>query len=192
MLIDAENSASFLSDVRENPVNAALLERVPELGLKDCWLVAGCLFQTVWNLKCGEPPAAQIRDYDVFYFDPADLSYEEEDREIRRLAQAFAGLDVSIELRNQARVHLWYEKRFGHAYPPLSGSTVGIDRFLVACTCVGVRCTGNEPQDVYATFGLGDLYAGILRNNPANSKPELFEKKAASYRERWPWLRVEG
>lgn len=79
-----------------------------------------------------------------------------------------------------------------HAYPPLSGSREGIDRFLVACTCVGIRRAANEPQGVYATYGLGDLYAGVLRNNPANPKTELFEKKAASYIERWPWLRVEG
>ena len=192
MPIDAENPATFLANVRENPINAALLDRLPELGLNDCWLVAGCLFQTVWNLKSGKPPSANIRDYDVFYFDSANLSYEAEDRAIKRIAQAFAGFDAAIELKNQARVHLWYEQRFGHAYPPLHGSTAGIDRFLVACTCVGIRCTANEPQDVYTTFGLQDLYAGILRPNPVSPKPDLIEKKVASYMERWPWLSVKG
>ena len=163
MLIEKVSAAAFLADIRKNPVNAALLDRLPGLGLSDCWLVAGCLFQTVWNLKCGQPPSASIRDYDVFYFNGTDLSYEAEDREIGRLARAFADLDACIELKNQARVHLWYERRFGHAYPPLQSATDGIGRFLVACTCAGIRCTASEAQDVYAPFGLEDLYAGILR-----------------------------
>ena len=41
----------FVSEALQNPHNAALLERLPFLGLPDAWLVAGCLFQTVWNLR---------------------------------------------------------------------------------------------------------------------------------------------
>jgi hypothetical protein len=32
------------------------------------------LFQTVWNLQRGRPPGQGIKDYDLFYFDPTDLS----------------------------------------------------------------------------------------------------------------------
>jgi uncharacterized protein len=40
----------------------------------DGWLVAGCLFQTVWNLQAGRAPEAGIKDYDIFYFDAGDVS----------------------------------------------------------------------------------------------------------------------
>src|SRR6187402_2017178 len=36
-----------------NRNNAVILERMPKLGLRDWWLASGCLFQTVWNLRCG-------------------------------------------------------------------------------------------------------------------------------------------
>ena len=39
----------FLDDIRRNPNNRAILERWDALALPDGWLVAGCLFQTVWN-----------------------------------------------------------------------------------------------------------------------------------------------
>ena len=50
----------FVSEALQNPHNAALLERLPFLGLPDAWLVAGCLFQTVWNLRSGLAPTAHI------------------------------------------------------------------------------------------------------------------------------------
>jgi len=46
---------------------------------------------------------------------------------------------------------------------------------------------------VYAPFGLTDMEQGLLRINPINPEPGLFEHKARSYQARWPWLRiVEG
>jgi hypothetical protein len=190
MIVNAAEATAFIAQVRENPVNAALMDRLPLLGLNDCWLVAGCLFQTIWNVRAGRPPTEQIVDYDVFYFDAGDLSYEAEDAEIKRLAVALADLDASVELRNQARVHLWYRQRFGHEYPQLRRSTDGIDRFLVECTCVGIACVAGRPPIVHATHGLEDLYAGILRPNGRNHAKSRYQEKASSYARRWPWLRI--
>lgn len=176
--------AEFLGTVRRNPVNAAILGRLPALGLLQAHLVAGALFGTVWNARSGQPSAAHIRDYDLFYWD-ADTSYASEDAAIRRAAELFADLNAPIEVRNQARVHLWFPERFGVPRPALGSTREGIDQFLVECTCVGIDARG----EVYAPFGLTDLAAGVLRPNANNHTPELYGAKAASYRERWPWLR---
>jgi hypothetical protein len=42
-------------------------------------VTAGCLFQTVWNVVTDRPPTSGIKDYDIFYFDGTDLSWEAED-----------------------------------------------------------------------------------------------------------------
>lgn len=190
MLLPQAEADRFRSAVLENPVNAALLSRLPGLGLPDCWLVAGCLFGTYWNVQTGRPPAENIRDYDVLYFDAADTTYEAEDTAIRLVDDAVADLGIPVEVRNQARVHLWYQQRFGRPYPALASTTEGIDRFLVACTCVGIRCVEGEPADVYATHGLADLEAGILRPNLRNHPADRYREKAESYARRWPWLRI--
>jgi hypothetical protein len=65
--------SDFRSDVELNPVTRAILSRWALLDLPDAWLVAGCLFQTVWNLQAGRAPCDGIEDYDIFYFDPFDL-----------------------------------------------------------------------------------------------------------------------
>lgn len=175
----------LLRSVRRNPVNATIISRLPELGTAQTHLVAGALFQTVWNVLSGQDPQAQILDYDVFYWDD-DLSSEAEDRVIRRAARIFGDLDVRVEIRNQARVHLWFPQHTGLERPPLRSVCDGIDQFLAVCTCVGIDARGG----VYTPYGLADLAAGRLRLNGRNHTPQLFGAKMASYVCRWPWLQV--
>jgi hypothetical protein len=178
--------ADFLSAIFDNPFNRELLRRLPQLGLNQCHLTAGCLYQTLWNRISGNAPDWGIKDYDVFYFEK-DLSWEAEDRVIRRVADATADLPVIVEVRNQARVHLWYTQRFGGDYPQLTSAREGIDLYLIACTCVGIDIATGA---LHAPNGFDDLTAGKLRMNPRYAKPEKFRDKAESYRQRWPWLEI--
>jgi len=180
----------FVGHAKRNRANREILARLPELAIPHAFLVAGCIFQTIWNITSGRTPDNDIKDYDIFYFDDSDLSWEAEDGVIRRCSELFADLGVVVEARNQARVHLWYEHRFGVAYPRLTSTEDGIDRFLIPATCVGLRPGRDDTIELYAPYGLDDLYAGILRPNPINDQPRLFKAKVASYRARWPWLRV--
>jgi uncharacterized protein len=180
-------TAEFLQIALANPANGGLLRRLRPLQLPQCHLTAGCLFQAVWNRTSGRSPDWGIKDYDVFYFDDRDLSPAAEEAVIRRVQEAAADLGIEVEVRNQARVHLWYPEHFKHDYSPLHTAREGIDRFLVACTCVGIEADSGE---VYAPNGLLDLASGALRTNPLCPSPELFRAKARSYQVRWPWLTV--
>ena len=171
----------------QDPVNAALASRLPGLGLRQSFLTAGCVFQSAWNHTAGRPPGWGVKDYDVFYFDDSDLSREAEDAVIRRVHEATADLGATIEVKNQARVHLWYEQRFKAPYPRLASAREGIDRYLIACTRVGIDLADGS---LHAPDGLGDLAAGILRMNPLLPMPEMFAVKALDYQARWPWLRI--
>jgi len=178
--------AEFRSAILDNSFNGELLRRLPDLGLGQCHLTAGCLYQTVWNQLSGHPPDWGIKDYDVFYFDE-DLSWEAEDRVIRRVAEATADFPITVEVRNQARVHLWYPERFGGDYPQLTSAREGIDLYLISCTRVGIEV---ETGALHAPDGFDDLVAGKLRMNPRYAKPEKYRDKAESYRRRWPWLEI--
>ena len=188
---EAATHQRFIGDALRNEFNRAILERLPSLQLPDAWLVAGCLFQTVWNLRCGRAPVAGIKDYDLFYFDGGDLSAESEHAVGERVGACYHDLDITVEAKNQARVHSWYSEWFGFPYPALRNSCDGIDRFLVPCTSVGLQSAPDgQPPTLYAPYGLEDLYRGILRPNPLSDHRPLFQQKAASYRQRWDWLRI--
>lgn len=180
-------SADVLGMAMANPINASILERLPQLGVKQCYLTAGCIFQAVWNARAGRPADWGIKDYDVFYFDDGDLSWEAEDRVIRRAEALFADLGVAVEVRNQARVHLWFQDHFGYAYPKLASATEGIDRYLICCTCLGIEASTGA---LYARYGLDDLWEGRLVPNPVLCELDAFAAKAQSYLARWPWLEI--
>lgn len=179
----------FVSAALTNPINRQILQRLPLLGASQTFLVAGCLFQSYWNISSGRPVHADIKDYDIFYFDK-DLSWEAEDQVIQRAAALYGDLDAVVEVKNQARVHLWYPERFGAAYPQLTRPEQGIDRFLVRGTCVGLTSQPDGSLRLYAPYGLEDIEAGILRPNPMAVSLHRFKEKASSYKERWPWLRI--
>jgi len=49
------SAEEFRGWVTSNPINAALLARLPALALNQCHLTAGCLFQAAWNHLSGRP-----------------------------------------------------------------------------------------------------------------------------------------
>jgi uncharacterized protein len=187
--ISVGEQGRFLALVLANRWNATLLERLPKLGLVDWWLTAGCLAQSVWNGLYDRMPDHGILDYDVFYFDP-DTSWEAENAVISRTAIAFSDLPISIQIRNQARVPLWYEKKFGVPFPPVHAARDGIDRFPCGTTSIGIRRVGEEYR-IHAPFGLGPLLGGTLIPNTVLQIPDVYAVKTGRWREVWPDLVVE-
>jgi uncharacterized protein len=104
-----EQVAGLRALLTRNATLVEVLTRAAVLALPDWYLVAGCLYQTVWNVVTGQPPEAGILDYDLGYFDASNLSWDAEDAVIRAGHVIFAGLPAPVQIRNQARVHLWYE-----------------------------------------------------------------------------------
>lgn len=173
-----------------HPLNRRILERLPMLDLPEACLVAGCVWQPYLNHRSGRGLGDQINDYDVFYYDSSDLSFEAEDIVIRRAALLFQDIDAVIELRNQARIHLWYPERFGVACPAMSSAAEAISRFPVLGTCLGLIGRRDGSITAIAPYGWDDLIAGRLRPNPRCIDPGAFRRKALSYRQRWSWLEV--
>jgi hypothetical protein len=179
----------FLTAALQNPANEIIAEELFRLALPDAWLVSGCLVQTAWNVLTRRAVDYGINDYDVFYFDP-DTSWAAEDAVIHRLNDALANLDVKVEARNQARVHLWYGEKHGLPYPPLACATEGIDRFLTRNTMIGIRRSGDG-YEVYAPNGFDDAAGLIVRPNPGpNFSAANYAKKAARWKTLWPEVTV--
>jgi hypothetical protein len=179
----------FLALALRNPVNAAIADELFALALPDAWIVSGCLVQTAWNGLTGRAVDYGISDYDVFYFDP-DTSWQAEDAVIRQLQHRLGYLGVTIEARNQARVHLWYPQKHGLLYPALQCSTQGIDRFLTRNTQLGIR-RNRDGHEIYAPHGFDDITGMIVRPNPGpNFSAANYAAKASRWKRLWPELTV--
>lgn len=178
--------------IRATPLLADVLGRLHLLDLPDTWLVSGAIYNTVWNHLTGRPPLTGINDIDLFYFDAADLSYEAEDRAIKLADRVFAGLPLPVQLRNQARVHLWYPERFGEPYPALTSSREAIDRFASLTHAVAARLDGRGETELYTPFGLDDLFSFRIVPNRKMNNRATHEKKAERARAVWPEIVVEA
>jgi hypothetical protein len=179
----------FLAAALRNPVNEIIADELFRLALPDCWIVSGCLVQTAWNVLTGRAVDYGIDDYDIFYFDP-DTSWQAEDAVIRQLQGRLATLGVKLEVRNQARVHLWYPQKHGLPYPALQSSTQGIDRFLTKTTQIGIRRTQGG-HDIHAPNGYDDIAGMIVRPNPGpNFSAANYDAKARRWKMRWPEITV--
>ena len=102
----------------------------------------------------------------------------------------FAGVPVPVEIRNEARVHLWYGERFGTPAPPFRDCADAIDSFAAVCCAVGVTVPPDGPPRVYAPFGLDDLFDLVVRPNRRLAPRSVYEAKAARWKEHWPELTV--
>src|SRR5690348_16038912 len=112
--------------LRQNMRLGEILERFEEIVLPDCWLAAGAIAQTIWNLRCEQPAVFGLKDVD---FDEQDLSFEAEASHERRVRSLFQHLPIKLDVKNEARVHLCYEDRFGYAIKPYSSSADAIATF---------------------------------------------------------------
>jgi hypothetical protein len=177
--------------VRATPPLMRVLSVARRLCLPDWLVFSGAVYQPVLNHLTGRQPDYGIKDYDLGYFDASDLSYEAEDAVIRRVKAAFdEPLRSMVEVRNQARVHIWFEAKFKEPYGPLSCTVHALKRFASATFAVGVRLESDDRLDIVAPFGLADLFALRLRPNPRR-KTVGFARASADVRRRWPEVVVE-
>jgi hypothetical protein len=168
-----------------------VLRLTRDLDLPDWLIVSGAVYQRVWNHLTGRDPDYGIKDYDLAYFDASDVSYAAEDIHIRRAATHFPPpFDQQVEVRNQARVHIWFEDHFGEPYEPLANSGEALSRFVAPAFGVGVRLEKDDSLTIEAPFGLEDLFAMTLRPNPNRPLARGWEKTTASALRRWPEVKI--
>jgi hypothetical protein len=189
--MSADLEARLEAIIRGVPSTMQVLRTAAALDLPDWMIFSGAVYQPVLNHLTGRAPDYGIKDYDLGYHDAADTSYEAEDVVIRRVAEAFAPpLREMVEVRNQARVHLWFEDKFGEAYAPLTSTAEALSRFVSPLFAVGVRLEADGRMSVAAPFGLEDLFEMRMRPNP-NRVTGGFARTSASVSARWPEVSIE-
>ena len=189
-MMPIDGQVEYLEEaLKQNPVAQRVMTVASELGLRDWYFGAGGVAQTVWNLRHGLDPAEGIKDYDLVYFDPDDLSAEAEDRLEQEVADRVVDPEVVLDVKNEARVHLWYQQRFGRRLEPYLSTEEAIATWPTTASSVGVR-RDDRGFVVCAPFGLSDLLGMVARPNKAIVTQDVYEEKVSRWAARWPKLRV--
>ncbi|MFC5700385.1 nucleotidyltransferase family protein [Cohnella faecalis] len=172
--------------IEQNKLVYDFLNQVQKLKINHYYIGAGCITQTVWNHLCGMPLSYGIKDIDFVYFDD-DLSEQREEETKSEVERLFSELPFKIDVKNQARVHLWYKDRFGYEIKPYRSLEDAINTWPTTATALGARISGSD-WDVYAPFGLEDLFGMIVRPNKAQITKEIYEDKVRRWKGQWDKL----
>lgn len=187
-----EQRRVFLDIVRADPIVRSALIAALEVDLPDWFIVSGVIYNAVWNALTGKRPGHGTKDIDVFYFDDSDLSYEAEDRVIKRAEPHFAHVPLPVEIRNQARVHLWYPQKFGRTCPRYESSEQSIGYFASETHAVGVRLEANGDLTLVAPFGLDPIFSFRIVPNRALDNAATHAEKGERAKRTWPEITVEA
>lgn len=180
----------LIAILRQSPKIMTILETCRAANLPDWRLASGAIYGTVFNHLTERPYDYGIKDYDICYFDE-DLSYEAEDVWIKKIDCALPEtLRPLAEVRNQARVHLWFKEKFGSEYSPLSNTDESLGRYLCHAHMVAVRLESDDNISICAPSGLEDIFKMQMRHNNARNAPEKFMEKCLSIKSRWPEIEI--
>lgn len=186
---DLETQRQLLfSILQKNSLLFEIIRGAPEIGLDDYYIGAGCICQTVWNYQNGFDLMYGISDVDFVYFD-VDTGYEKEDIVIRQIEQRFSHLPVVIDVKNQARVHLWYQKHYGYELLPYESLEHAINSWPTTSTSIGIKLI-NDKLVVYAPFGLNDMFGQIVRANKTQITKDFYLQKCAKWSKKWFTLQI--
>jgi hypothetical protein len=175
--------------LNQNTLLYSVIKKSNEIGLQYYYIGAGCITQTVWNYQCGFELTNGISDIDFVYYEDFDLSFEAENSTIERINKIIKQSEIKLDIKNQARVHLWYKDRFGYEIKPYDSVESAINTWPTTATAVGVRIE-DDALKVYAPFGLNDLFGMIVKANKAQITEGIYLEKIEKWSAIWSALTI--
>ncbi len=101
------------------------------------------------------------------------------------MAGLFADLPVRFDVKNQARVHLWYPERFGIVITPYRSALQATTTFPTTVSALAI-----SDAVLSAPFGLDDFLAPVVRANATLIDRSVYEAKARRWAACWPDLAI--
>lgn len=175
--------------IRSNEIIYKVIEGASLLDLEHYYIGGGCISQTVWNYLSGNDLLYGINDVDFVYFDADHSDYDDENKVIIKIHELFPDIGIEVDVKNEARVHLWYESHNGYNIKPYTSLEDSINTWPTTATTVGVRLENNQFK-VYAPFGLNDMFEKIVKANKVQITKQIYENKVEKWIKKWPDLKV--
>jgi hypothetical protein len=179
----------FLELLKRNEYIQEILNRSISLGIPNWAIGAGFLQQTIYNLLHGRPVLDGIRDIDWVYFEDSDLSENTEINVVHRVCEVMKDIPLPFDIKNQARVHLWYKKKFGYEIKPYASLEDAIATWPTTATAIALTKTG-EAINLIAPFGLSDLMNMQVQANKRQITEEIYLSKIQRWKKEWPRLSI--
>ena len=187
-----EQNKKFIYIIKKNKDIISILDFLESVNLPNFYLVAGTIFQTIWNFLDNNPLYCNIHDIDIFYYDKDNLDKEYEDKSEEKIKQFLVdnNINLEIDIHNEARVHLWKKYNENPNVDYYENTEDAIRRLISTIQAIGLTKINNKIK-VYAPYGLSDVFSKTIRpvKLPTNSKI-TYNKKIESWSKRFDDLKI--
>jgi len=185
-----EQNEFFIEIIKKSEELMSILDFLYELKVPNFYIVAGSVFQTIWNYYDNKPLTSDLKDIDIIYCDHKNLTKDDEEKLENMIAEHFRNLNYEFDIHNEARMHLWKKENENKSIDEYKNSEDAISRFIATIQSIGIT-KENDKIKVYAPYGLNDIFSKTIRpiKHKSNSK-ELYDKKVASWSKRFNNLNI--
>lgn len=177
-----EELGKYLS---QDPDINRILEIVKDLDLADSWICAGTIRNFIWNHYRFD----KNTDVDFIFYDEK-ISHQETKELEANLHQRYP--EYQWEVKNQVFMHIHSPDTL-----PYQSSRDSMEKFPERCTAIGVRQTEKGNIELFAPYGLTDIYKYLVRPTPhfiANSKRMYLYKeriKKKNWKKQWSKITIK-
>ncbi len=189
--MDKNEFAELIDIVESNKQLMKVFEALDHIGLRNYYIGAGVVAQSVWNNISGYPLDNGISDIDIVYFDDTHMKEQDEKKIKNEIENYLDEFPLWIDLKNQARVHIWYEEKFGYAIKPYTSLEDAINSWPTTATSLGLRRDKNGDWVIYAPFGVKDIFGMRIKANTRQITEEIYMSKVKKWTKKWPKLSFE-
>lgn len=189
--MDRDQLKKLIQIVESNDHLARLFDLLDDIGFRNYYIGAGAVTQSVWNYLSGFPMDHGISDIDLVYFDDQNLEEAHEQELKRRIEEQLGEFPLWIDLKNQARVHIWYKEKFGYEIAPYTSLEDAINTWPTTATSLGLRREQNGEWTIYAPFGIEDIFSMRIKANPRQITEKIYMAKVNKWTKKWPRLVYE-
>lgn len=189
--MDREQLQQLIHIVEANQSLMQVFDALDQIGLKNYYIGAGAVTQSVWNDLSGYATDYGISDIDLVYYDDQHLEEGHEQELKRKIEECLPDFPLWIDLKNQARVHIWYKDKFGYEIQPYESLEHAINTWPTTATSLGLRRENGEEWVLYAPFGIKDIFSMKIKANPRQITEEIYMKKVNKWTKKWPGLVYE-
>ena len=190
-LAPTEQTAALRAIIADSPMLVDALTRASTLALPDCWIVSGAIYNTVWNVLTARPPLTGIKDIDLFYFDASTSATRPRTRSSAALRLCLPACRCRWRSATRPASTSGTRPISASPFAPQRSSADAIDHFASRTHAVAARLDSDGAIEVFAPYGLDDLFSFRITPNHAARQPARPTKPRAPARLGvWPELTV--
>ena len=162
----------FKKIIRKNKKLMSVLEVLDDYSksnpnFSNYYIGAGSINQTVFNYLTGR-----------------DINYG-----IKDLEKLLGNKNILYDIKNQARVHIWYNEKYNANREKYKSCEDAISSWGATITCIGVRLENNRMK-VYCPYGLNDIFTMTIRPIKKCFTKEQYDARVKRWKAKWNELNV--